>query len=133
RRRFVVRVAEERVLARRPVGPRKRRGEPLRAELAVTEVLTRAVRPPGRATEGVVEARPDLGVEKEEVDLMRVLVLDDSPGRAASREQLRAEPDLDPRRIRGAAARDVDRHVRRDEAPVEGARAERGMDNCPLL
>src|SRR5438477_364206 len=65
-----------------------------------------------------------LADEPEEVDLMRVLVLDRAPGERAGVDQGGVEPDLTPGRVGLRAGAQVDRHGCGDDAPVEQADVE---------
>src|SRR6266536_623175 len=88
---------DERVLPRRPVGPRERRREPLAAKLRMAQA--RAAGPPGLGAEELRQACPHRCVEHEEVDLVCELVLDNAPSCAALGKQGRVEPDGALRRI----------------------------------
>jgi hypothetical protein len=65
-------------------------------------------------------------VEDEEVDLVRVLVLDDAPGEAAGVDERRIQPDVAGCGVGVLGVADVDGDAAAYDPPVEGARVERG-------
>jgi hypothetical protein len=67
-------------------------------------------------------------VEQSETDLVRVLVLHDSPRERPGVEQPRVEGDLARNGLVGGIRADVDRDRPRDDAPVERAGGERVPD-----
>ena len=80
--------------------------------------------PPGLRAEQTAEPGASRVVEEEVVDLVRVLVLDDAPGAHAQGKHPRVEPDVALARVAADLACDVNRHVPRQEPPVERARGE---------
>src|SRR5690242_887663 len=84
--------ANERIVRRAPVRPREGRREAFRAVLVVTK--SSSARPPRLPAEQPVEPGAIGVVQEEEVDLMRVFVLDDAPGRPPSAKERRVDPDL---------------------------------------
>src|SRR2546423_11498059 len=90
------------------------------------------VLPPRGAGETRCERSAEHVTQEEEVDLMRVLVLDDAPGEDAHVEEAGFEPELALRRLGGDARGDVDGDLRGHEVPVEGACVE-SFANLSLL
>src|SRR5205823_3827913 len=69
-----------------PKGPRERRREALTGVVRVAQA-GRVVLAPRRAAEQLLELRACVVIEQEEVDLVRVLVLDDAPRKAPAAQQ----------------------------------------------
>src|SRR5207248_11335767 len=103
------------------------RGEPLATVCGVRQRARVAVAPRLSAEESE-QARTVGVIEQQEVDLVGVLVLHDAPGEGAGVEEIRVQPDLAGSGGRRRPALDVDRDLRRDDAPVECARCERRAD-----
>jgi hypothetical protein len=61
-------------------------------------------------------------IEEEEVDLVGVLVLYDAPGEPPGAQQLVVDPDLAGDSLRLADRSNMNRDLRRNQAPVERAR-----------
>src|SRR5437588_4301495 len=80
------------IVLRLPVGPGQYRGEAL-ATLVSMPLIEAVLVTPGLRSECLLQLRADHGREEEEVDLVRVLVLNRGPGEAAGVEQVGIEPD----------------------------------------
>src|SRR4029077_3259263 len=115
------------VVRRRPVGPGDEVGKALAVELRMPFAT-----PPRRPVQQLVELRTRRVGEEGEVDLVRVLVLHDAPGETAGVEEIRVEPDLVGRRVRGDAWPHVHDDGARIDVPWDRTRVRRAGDLCLL-